>query len=161
VTTSIAQFMRDLEQTWEVHQQALIRRRDLQAALAQLAAEPVITHIPAMTGATGRAAVERFYAGQVLPHLPGDLEQRRISRTVDRWRLVDETTVSFTHDRELPWLLPGIEPTFRRAEVLAIAVVGFDRTRIRSQRVLWDHATLLGQLGLETATAPAATGPAR
>ena len=34
----------------------------LQAASLELAAEPVITHIPAMTGATGRAAVERFYA---------------------------------------------------------------------------------------------------
>jgi hypothetical protein len=47
-----------------------------------------------------------------------------------------------------PRLLPGVEPTFRRAEVLAIAVVGFERTRIRSQRVLWDHATLAAQLGL-------------
>jgi carboxymethylenebutenolidase len=162
VTPSIAQFMRDLEQIWDAHQQALIQRRDLRAALAQLAAEPVITHIPAMTGGTGRQAVERFYADQFLPHLPADLTLRRISRTVDRWRLVDETTVSFTHDRELPWLLPGAEPTFRRAEVLAIAVVGFDRTRIRSQRVLWDHATLAGQLGLaHQITAPAATGPAR
>ena len=161
MTPSIAQFMRDLEQAWDAHQQALLQRRDLAAALASLAAEPAVTHIPAMTGATGRQAVERFYADQVLPHLPDDLELRRISRTVDRWRLVDETTVSFTHDRELPWLLPGAEPTFRRAEVLAIAVVGFDRTRIRSQRVLWDHATLAAQLGLRPATAPAATGPAR
>jgi carboxymethylenebutenolidase len=161
VTPSIAQFMRDLEQAWEAHRHALLHGGDLAAALAPLAAEPDVLHIPAMTGATGRAAVERFYADQVLPHLPGDLTLRRISRTVDRWRLVDETTVSFTHDRELPWLLPGVEPTFRRAEVLAIAVVGFDRARIRSQRLLWDHATLAGQLGLETATAPAATGPAR
>jgi carboxymethylenebutenolidase len=159
VTPSIAQFMRDLEQIWDAHQQALIQRRDLRAALAQLAAEPVITHIPAMTGGTGRQAVERFYADQFLPHLPADLTLRRISRTVDRWRLVDETTVSFTHDRELPWLLPGAEPTFRRAEVLAIAVVGFERTRIRSQRVLWDHATLAGQLGIVTGRA--ASGLAR
>ena len=161
MTPSIAQFMRDLEQVWDAHQQALIQRRDLHAALAQLAAEPAITHIPAMTGGTGRHAVERFYADQFLPHLPADLTLRRISRTVDRWRLVDETTVSFTHDRELPWLLPGAEPTFRRAEVLAIAVVGFDRIRIRSQRVLWDHATLAAQLDLGTATVPAATGLAR
>ena len=161
MTQSIARFMRDLEQVWDAHQQALIQRHDLQAALAALAAEPAVTHIPAMTGGTGRRAVERFYADQFLPHLPADLALSRISRTVDRWRLVDETTVSFTHDRELPWLLPGVEPTFRRAEVLAIAVVGFDRTRIRSQRVLWDHATLLGQLGVGAATAPAATGPAR
>ena len=158
MTPSIAQFMRDLEQVWEAHQQALIQRRDLQAALAPLAAEPTVTHIPAMTGGTGRQAVERFYADQFLPHLPADLTLRRISRTVDRWRLVDETTVSFTHDREMPWLLPGVEPTFRQAEVLAIAVVGFDRTRIRSQRVLWDHATLAGQLNI---TAPASTGLAR
>ena len=161
MTPSIAHFMRDLEQAWETHQQALIQRRDLPAALAPLAAEPAITHIPAMTGASGRQAVERFYADQFLAHVPDDLTLNRISRTVDRWRLVDETTVSFTHDRELPWLLPGVEPTFRRAEVLAIAVVGFDRTRIRSQRVLWDHATLAGQLDLRTATVPAATGPAR
>jgi hypothetical protein len=62
--------------------------------------------------------------------------------------------VSFTHDRELP----GVEPTFRRAEVLAIAVVGFDRARISSKRVLWDHATLAAQLNI---TGRAASGPAR
>jgi len=157
VTTAIAQFMRELEGAWEAHREALVRR-DLAAALAPMAAEPSVTHLPAMTGGTGRQAVERFYAGQVLPHLPADLTLNRISRTVDRWRLVEETTVSFTHDRELPWLLPGAEPTFRRAEVLAIAVVAFRRTEISSLRVLWDHATLTAQLGV---TAPAATAPVR
>ena len=36
-------------------------RRDLTAALAPLAAEPTVVHIPAMTGGAGRPAVERFY----------------------------------------------------------------------------------------------------
>ncbi len=148
VTTAIAQFMRELERAWDAHREALLVRRDLTAALAPLAADPSVLHIPAMTGAAGRPALERFYADKLLPHVPGDLVLSTISRTVDRWRLVEETTVSFTHDRVLPWLLPGVEPTFRRAEVLAIAVVGFERGRIRSQRVLWDHATLAAQLGL-------------
>jgi carboxymethylenebutenolidase len=148
VTTAIAQFMRELERAWDAHREALLTRRDLTAALAPLAADPSVLHIPAMTGAAGRPALERFYADKLLPHVPGDLVLSTISRTVDRWRLVEETTVSFTHDRVLPWLLPGVEPTFRRAEVLAIAVVGFERGRIRSQRVLWDHATLAAQLGL-------------
>jgi len=162
VTTAIAQFMRELERAWDAHRDALLVRGDLAAALAPLAAEPSVVHIPAMTGAAGRPAIERFYAGQVLPHVPGDLVLSKISRTVDRWRLVDETMVTFTHDREIPWLLPGVEPTFRRAEVLAIAVVGFERTRIRSQRVLWDHATLATQLGLsQPATGRAASGPVR
>lgn len=148
MTTAIAQFMRELERIWDEHLAALLGRRDLEGALAQLTAESSVLHIPAMTGATGGQAVERFYAGVLLPRLPGDLTWTRISRTVDRWRLVDEVTVSFTHDRELPWLLPGIEPTHRRAEVLVIAVVAFERGRIRSVRMLWDHATLTAQLDL-------------
>jgi carboxymethylenebutenolidase len=73
-------------------------------------------------------------------------------------RSVEVTTAIAQFMRELPWLLPGAEPTFRRAEVLAIAVVGFHRTKIRSVRVLWDHATLTAQLGV---TVPVATAPAR
>lgn len=162
MTTSIAKFMRDLEQAWDTHQQALLQRRDLAAALASLAAEPAVTYIPTMTGGTGRQAVERFYADQLLPHLPDDLELRRISRTVDRWRLVDETTVSFTHDRELPWLLPGVAPTGRRADVLAVSICTVRQRRVLGLRVLWDLATLLAQLGLPgdaVRLAGAATGP--
>jgi carboxymethylenebutenolidase len=67
---------------------------------------------------------------------------------VDRFRLVDEAMVSFTHGRELPWLLPGAGPTHRQAEVLTITVVSFQRGRVSSQRILWDHATLTAQLGI-------------
>jgi carboxymethylenebutenolidase len=148
VTTAIAQFMRELEHLWDDHTDALLGRRDAVASLATMAPVPSVQHIPAMTGAAGREGLQRFYAEDFLPHLPADLLVARISRTVDRFRLVDELTVSFTHDRALPWLLPGVTPVFRRAEVLAIAVVAFERKQIRSVRVLWDHATLTAQLGI-------------
>jgi carboxymethylenebutenolidase len=148
VTTAIAQFMRELEHVWDEHTDALLARRDVTASLTTVGPVPSVLHIPAMTGAVGSQGLQRFYAEDLLPHLPGDLLLARISRTVDRFRLVDEMTVSFTHDRELPWLLPGVSPVFRRAEVLAIAVVAFERRRIRSVRVLWDHATLTAQLGI-------------
>jgi carboxymethylenebutenolidase len=148
MTTEIARFLRKLEVIWDEHITASLGRRDLAGSLANLVAEPSVLHIPAMTGAAGRAALERFYLEDLFDHLPADLTRTRISRTVDRFRLVDEATVSFTHDRELPWLLPGVAPSHQRAEVLTIAVVGFERGRISSQRVLWDHATLSAQLGL-------------
>jgi carboxymethylenebutenolidase len=147
VTTEIAQFMQKLTSIWEEHLEALLVRHDLEASLAHMVAEPSLLHIPAMTGAAGRTALERFYAEEFLPHLPDDMVRTRLSRTVDRFRIVDEMKISFTHDRELPWLLPGVAPTYRRAEVLTVAIVGFDRGWIRSQRVLWDHATLIAQLG--------------
>ncbi|HEX2821261.1 MAG TPA: hypothetical protein VHO07_13990 [Streptosporangiaceae bacterium] len=146
MTTAIAQFMRELEHRWDEHTDALLTRRDVAASLATIGPVPSVLHIPAMTGAVGGQGLQRFYAEDFLPHLPGDLLLARISRTVDRFRLVDEMTVSFTHDRELPWLLPGVSPTFRRAEVLAIAVVAFERRQVRSVRVLWDYATLTAQL---------------
>jgi carboxymethylenebutenolidase len=148
MTTEIARFMHKLEEIWDEHVTASLGRRDLAASLANLVAEPSVLHIPAMTGAAGRAALKRFYLEDLFGHLPADLTLTRISRTVDRFHLVDETTVSFTHDRELPWLLPGVAPTHERAQVLTIAVVGFERGRISSQRVLWDHAALSAQLGL-------------
>ena len=148
MTYAIAQFLIELEHVWNEHLDAALTRRDLDAVLATLAPEPAVLHNPAGTGATGAEAVRRFYAEGFLPHLPADLTVSRISRTVDRWRLVDEATVSFTHDRELPWLLPGAEPTHRRAEVLAITVVTFERRKIRSVRMLWDQVTLTAQLGL-------------
>jgi len=155
VTTAIANFMRELERAWDAHREASLVRRDLAESLAHVAAEPSVRHLPAMTGASGRQAFERFYAADFLPCLPGDLRVTRVSRTVDRFRLVDETTTTFTHDREMTWLLPGTAPTYRRAEVLSIAIVGFERGRIASQRFLWDHATLAAQLGIPS---PAAAG---
>ena len=62
--------------------------------------------------------------------------------------------VSFTHDRELPWLLPGLAPTGRQAQVLAISVVsvrhrsraGRTTSLIAAHRTLWDQVGLLTQL---------------
>jgi len=148
MTTEIAQFMRKLERKWDDHLEALFVRRDVDAAMADMTAGTSVRHIPTMTGADGWPELERFYRDVVLPYLPGDLGFTRRSRTVDRFHLVDELTVSFLHDCELSWLIPGIEPTGRHASVTAIVVVEFDRGAIASQRTLWDGASLAAQLGV-------------
>jgi carboxymethylenebutenolidase len=148
MTTEIAQFMRRLEQTWDEHLAALLDRRDVDAAMRAMTAAPSVRHLPTMTGADGRPALERFYREALLPYLPGELGVTRRARIVDRFRLVDELTVSFVHDCELAWLLPGIGPTGRQASVAAIVIVEFERGVIGSQRTLWDCASLASQLGV-------------
>jgi len=147
MTTEIARFMRQLERVWDDHIQAALVQRDARAAMAGMVTSPSVRHLPTAAGATGAVAVERFYTEEFFPSLPGDLARIRLSRTVDRFRLAEEAMVSFTHDRELPWLLPGVAPTQRTAEVLAITVVDFRRGRIENIRTLWDQATLTGRLG--------------
>ncbi len=148
MTTEIARFMRRLEDMWDAHVEALLDRRDVDAAMLNMTATPSVRHIPTMTGADGRPALDRFYRDALLPHLPGDLGLSRRSRIVDRFRLVDELTVSFAHDRELAWLIPGIGPTGHHASVTAIVIVEFERGAIASQRTLWDCASLGTQLGV-------------
>ena len=148
MTTEIAQFMRKLERKWDDHLDALFTRRDVDAAMADMTTATSVRHAPTMTGADGRPELERFYRDVVLPHLPGNLMFTRRSRTVDRFHLVDELTVSFRHDCDVRWLIPGIEATGRHASVAAIVVVAFDRGAIASQRTLWDCATLAAQLGV-------------
>ena len=43
---------------------------------------------------------------------------------------------------------PAVLPALAIEPVLAIAVVAFERRRVRSVRGLWDHATLTAQLGI-------------
>ena len=148
MTMGVQQLMLEVERVRDSFHGAVFSTPDLEAALAATAADCVLVNLPMGTGASGEG-LRRFLAEDVLPHLPADLTFRRISRTVDRWRLAEEATVGFTHDRELPWLLPGVAPTHRRVDVLAISVVSIRHSRITSHRTLWDHAGLLAQLHLD------------
>ena len=126
---------------------AAVRGGDLERAMALVTDDVALTTLPVGSGARGADELRRHLADDVLPHRPADLATRRVSRTGDRWRVVDEELVAFTHDRELPWLLPGVAPTGRYVEVLAISVVTVRKLRVAEHRTLWDHHGLLAQLG--------------
>lgn len=151
-----------IERLWDTFHGAAHSAKDLEAALAVTAADCVVTNVPTGTGTTDGKDLRRYLAEDVLPHLPADLSYRRVSRTVDKFRLVEESMVGFTHDRDLPWLLPGAPVTHRRAEVLAISVVtvrhtsrlGQVRSSITTMRTLWDHTGLVAQLHLDAKRVP-------
>ena len=132
--------------------------RDVGAALRVAEPGATLVHLPLRTGTSADRDLGRHLTEDVLPHLPEDLTFRRVSRTVDQRGLVQESVVSFTHDRELPWLLPGVPPTHRSAEVTAMTTLrvkhrshmGASTTVLLGQRVLWDLASLLAQLDLTT-----------
>jgi carboxymethylenebutenolidase len=147
VTKAVQDLMVEVARIRDAFHAAIYSSPDLEAAMALTTTGCTLTNLPAGTGGTGDG-LRRHLAEDVLPHLPTDLSFRRVSRTGDRWRVAQEDLVGFTHDRELPWLLPGLAPTGRPVEVLAISVVTIERFQIASHRTLWDQATLLAQLGL-------------
>lgn len=155
VTVGIQQLMKQIAEGADAFHRAVYTDRDVDAALAHARDDATLVNLPVDTGASGHGL--QCYLTDVVARLPAELSFRRVSRTVDQRRVVDETQVSFVHDRPVPWLLPGIAPTGRTADVLAISVITFAHasrlgvvhSQIVTHRTLWDHVGLLTQLAVD------------
>jgi carboxymethylenebutenolidase len=147
-----------LGQVFDAHTAAEFQTRDIEATMATMAAKPHVTHVPTMTGGHGHDAVRRFYDTWFIGHWPEDLVVKQVSRTTGDSQVVDEVILSFTHDREMPAVLPGIKPTGRKVAIPFVVVVGFDGDKIAFERIYWDQASMLVQLGLLDKVALPVTG---
>ena len=133
---------------WQQHTYAEFGLKDADAALATMAEDPYVLHIPAGTGGVGRAAVHQFYARQMLPNLPPDLELVSLSQILGENRIVEEFVIRFTHTLKMDWMVPGVPPTNRKVEFVLIGIIGFEGGKVASEHILWDQATVLCQLGI-------------
>jgi len=138
----------DLEKLWEAHTACEFSTRDAASTVATMVDDASVNHVPVMTGGRGKGALLAFYTKDFIPCMPGDTTLMPVSRTVGENQLVDEMIFSFTHTQEMPWMLPGIAPTHRRVEVPLVAIVGFRDGKLSSERIYWDQASVLKQIGL-------------
>src|SRR5438876_3899431 len=115
----------DLGAVFDAHVKAEFVDRDVAATMATMASEPYLTHVPTLTGGTGREQVERFYRDHFVGHWPDDVQVKPLSRTIGPNRVVDELIVSFNHDRPLRGYLSGVLPTGRRVGLPREGVLGF------------------------------------
>jgi carboxymethylenebutenolidase len=111
-----------------------------------------------MTGGVGSDEVRNFYSTYFLPGHPLDTQTLAVARTVGEDRIVDELIHKFTHTMEMPWLLPGVPPTGKRVEIAVIVVVQFEDGKIAGERIYWDQASVLAQVGLIDADQLPVTG---
>jgi carboxymethylenebutenolidase len=140
----------DLSVLWDEHTKHEFATRDTEATLATMVDDAYVNHLPVMTGGTGKTALREFYSRDFIPCMPPDTALMPISRTIGENQLVDEMIFSFTHSREMPWMLPGVAPTNRRVEVALVAIVRFRDGKLAHEHIYWDQASVLKQIGLLT-----------
>lgn len=145
-------------ETWERHMDAEFKQKSIEATMATMTSAPVVNHIPVMTGGVGSREVRHFYGTYFIPGHPPDTEVVPVARTVGEDRIVDEVIYKFTHTIPMPWMLPGVPPTGKRAEVAIVVVVQFENGKIAGERIYWDQASVLAQIGLLDAKKLPATG---
>jgi carboxymethylenebutenolidase len=139
---------------WERHIRFEFDTRDPAATVDTMSDDNYVNHVPVMTGGRGRAEMLEFYGKHFIPKMPADTRITPLCRTVSvaQERVIDEMIFGFTHDIEMDWMLPGVAPTGRRVEVPLLVVVQIRDDDIVCERIYWDQASVLVQLGLIDAT---------
>jgi carboxymethylenebutenolidase len=132
---------------FDAHMAAEFELRDIEATMGTMADDPYLNHVAVMTGGRDQAEVRRFYQEHFIPRWPADTASVPVSRTVGADRVVDELVMSFTHDVEMDFMLPGLAPSGRPVRVPVCAVVGVRDGRVTHEHIYWDQATILAQVG--------------
>ncbi|HEX3497849.1 MAG TPA: nuclear transport factor 2 family protein [Stellaceae bacterium] len=122
--------------------------KNVDATMRTMTAAPHVICVPPAMGGRGWHEVRDYYARHFIGRTPEDIRLETLSRTVDSERVVDEMVISFRHDIEMPWILPGIAPTGRRVTIPLVAVVAFRDGKVESEHIYWDQASVLSQVGL-------------
>ena len=133
---------------WEDHLRYEFETKDAAATVATMVDDASVNHVPTLMGGSGREELLEFYSKHFIPQVPADAQMHPISRTVGDDRLVDELVFTFTHSEPLDWLAPGVEPTGKPVELALIVVVEFRDEKLAAERIYWDQASVLVQLGL-------------
>ncbi|KAI8464343.1 MAG: hypothetical protein J3K34DRAFT_440869 [Monoraphidium minutum] len=140
----------DYAALWEAHIATEFTEKSADAAVATMVETATVNHVPTLMGGEGREDLRRFYATHFIPKMPDDVVIKPLNRTIapESQRVVDEFLFEFTHSVAMDWMLPGLAPTGRRVSVPFIVVVDFEGDKLKAERIYWDQATVLKQLGL-------------
>jgi len=138
----------DLIRLWERHTELEFATKDAVATVATMTPNNYVNHVPVMTGGRGKDEMIDFYGKHFIPKMPADTTLRLLARTVGTDRVIDEFIFAFTHDVVMDWMLPGIRPTHRKVEIPMVVVVQFEGDKIASERIYWDQASVLIQIGI-------------
>ena len=121
---------------------------DVDATMETMVAEPYVHCVATLAGGFGSREVRRFYSEHFINQIPKDAKVTHISRTIGKDQVVDELIVSFTHNTQWDYLLPGIPPTGKKVELPHVVVMKLENGKVAHEHVWWDQASLLVQVGL-------------
>jgi carboxymethylenebutenolidase len=137
-----------LEQLWGEHLAGEFVTKDVEATLATMVEDASVNHVPVGTGGRGKDELRAFYRDDFIPSWPEDVQITPVNRVVGEEQLVDELHATFTHSKPMNWLLPNLPPTNKPVAIDLVVVVEFRGDKVAAERIYWDHATVLRQVGL-------------
>ena len=138
----------NIEDIFDEHIKRELVDKDVDTTMKTMVKEPYVHLVPVLTGGKGYDEVYNFYKKDFIGKTPKDFKVTNISRTVSKDQVVGELILSFTHDIEMDYFLPGVPPTGRHVEIPFIIIMKFDGNKIAHEHFYWDQASVLAQVGM-------------
>jgi carboxymethylenebutenolidase len=138
----------ELEKLWAEHLAGEFTTKDVEATLATMVEDAYVNHMPVNSGGRGKEQLRAFYRDNFIPSWPDDLQMTPVNRVVGKDQLVDELHLHFTHSKRMDWFLPHVPPTNKVVDIDMVVVVQFRGDKLACERIYWDQATVLRQVGL-------------
>ena len=139
----------DIGAVFDAHVAYEFETKDLDATMGTMTAAPHVTHVPTFAGGVGAEDVRRFYGAHFIGHWPDDTRITHVSR--DRWcrpcRRRDGHALHPRH-RHGHLLARRRRRRGRPVQLPVVVVAGFEGDKVAFERIYWDQASLLVQVGL-------------
>ena len=133
---------------WAAHLAGEFTSHDVEESLATMVEDASVIHVPTGSGGVGKAALRPYYRDLFIPSIPVDWKVEVTNRITDEKYIADEARLSFHHTKQMDWFLPGVPPTGKLVEVDLAIFVGFRDGLMSVERIYWDSATAMRQVGL-------------
>ena len=132
---------------WEDHVAGEFLVKDVELSLSTMVEDASVVHIPTGSGGTGKEELRVYYRDIFIPSIPDAWEHVMTNRVVTEGCIVEEADVHLTHSKQMDWFLPSVPATGKQITAQLVIVVEFRAGKMSAERIYWDHAAVLRQIG--------------
>lgn len=132
---------------WEEHVVGEFVEKDEERSLATMVEDASVMHMPTRSGGSGKTELRAYYRDMFIPSIPDEWEHRVTNRVVTDDCIVEEATVRLVHSKQMDWFLPDIPATGKQLTVELVIFIEFRDGKMSAERIYWDQAAVLRQLG--------------
>ncbi len=132
---------------WQAHLDGEFSSRNVEESLATMVEDASVIHVPTGSGGIGKTFLRSYYRDQFIPSIPEDWNITLKNRVTTDNCIVEEARLRFHHTKQMDWFLPGIAPTGKLIEVDLVIFVDFRDDLMAAERIYWDMASALRQIG--------------
>jgi len=132
---------------WEQHITGEFVTKDEDLSLSTMVEDASVMHMPTRSGGKGKAELKPYYRDLFIPSIPSEWQHTVTNRVVTDDTIVEEATVRLVHSTQMDWFLPGVPPTGKPIKVELVIVIQFRDGKMAAERIYWDQAAVLRQIG--------------